>query len=287
MPELPEVETVRRSLEPLLVGQTITGLEIGTFAGVLGVVGYDLADAALRGRRIVAVRRRGKYLLVDLDDGSGIEIHLRMTGHVQVTPRKDDPIRFQHLAILLANGMDLRFADQRKFGRVIVHPGNPELGIKTKLGPEPFSPEFTADYLAGVLRSRVAAIKTLLLDQRIVAGIGNIYADEALFLAGIHPGRAGGSLTEAEVSELHRTILQTLIAGIELRGTSFSSYRDATGQPGENQHTLQVYGRGRLGLPCYRCGAQLQYAVYGGRTSHYCPFCQPLASRSGESRSRE
>jgi formamidopyrimidine-DNA glycosylase len=275
MPELPEVETVRRSLEPFLIGQSITGLEVGAFAGVLGEIAGDLAEAALRGRRIESVRRRGKYLLVDLDNGTGIEIHLRMTGHLEITPRDAEPIRFQHLAIQLGNGMDIRFADQRKFGRVIVHFGDPELGIKTKLGPEPLSDDFTPDYLIGVLRKRTAAIKSLLLDQRIIAGIGNIYADEALFLAGIHPGRAGGSLTKSEATELHRTIRQTLLAGIENRGTSFSSYRDATGQPGENQNALQVYGRGRAGLPCPRCGAPLQFLIFSARTSHYCPNCQP------------
>lgn len=278
MPELPEVETVRRSLEPHLLGQTIAGLRVGAFVGVLGDLAPDLAAAALTGRSIVAIRRRGKYLLIDLDDGSGIEIHLRMTGQLEFRPRDVEPIRFEHLAIQLGSGIDLRFADQRKFGRVIVHPGDPELGIKTKLGPEPLSDAFTAASLAASLARRTAAIKSLLLDQRIIAGIGNIYADEALFLAGVHPGRPGGSLSEHEIERLHETIRRTLQAGIENRGTSFSSYRDADGQSGENQHALRVYGRGRAGLPCLQCGAPLQFLIFSARTSHYCPVCQPAPS---------
>jgi formamidopyrimidine-DNA glycosylase len=278
MPELPAVETVRRSLEPLLIGQTIIGLQVGDFAGVLGSISPELAAAALMNRRITGVRRRGKYLLIDLDDGSGIEVHLRMTGHLEITPRVAAPLRFQHVAIQLSNDTDLRFADQRKFGRVIAHPGDPALGIKTKLGPEPLSDEFSVEYLTQVLSKRTAAIKSLLLDQRVVAGIGNIYADEALFLAGIHPGRPGGSLTESEIRLLHRVIQETLLAGIEHRGTSFSSYRDANGRQGENQHRLQVYGRGRNGSPCFRCGQPLAFLVFSGRTSHFCPHCQSLAT---------
>lgn len=275
MPELPEVETIRRTLEPVLVGQEITGLNVGEFAGVLGSRSAEVAGTILAGRRIAAVRRRGKFLLIDLDDGSGIEVHLRMTGTVQLTPTGTEPLRFQHLAIHLANDMDLRFADQRKFGRVIVHPGDPLLGISTRLGPEPLSDEFTSKYLAGILRKRTAAIKSLLLDQRIVAGLGNIYADEALFLARIHPARAGRSLSPAETQLLRDAIREALAAGIEHRGTTFSSYRDGTGKTGEHQHRLRVYGRGRGGLPCLACGQPLAFLVIGGRTSHFCPHCQP------------
>jgi len=223
------------------------------------------------------LRRRGKFLFVDLDDGAGLEIHLRMTGHLEVTDSNAPPLRFEHLAVHLANSTDLRFADQRKFGRVIFHEGDPELGLKTRLGPEPLSAGFTSSYLAETLARRTAPIKSLLLDQRIVAGIGNIYADEALFLARIHPRRAGGSLTLSEVRSLHRATRRVLQAGIDNRGTTFSSYRDGTGRSGENQHRLNVYGRGRREEPCPRCGRPLAYLVIGQRTSHYCPHCQPIS----------
>jgi len=280
MPELPEVETVRRSLEPIVVGRTIIDLDVGSFASVLGTISFDHARAALVGRRLTGIRRRGKFLLIDLDDESGIEVHLRMTGQLEVADRGAPPLRFQHLAILLNNGLDLRFADQRKFGRVIIHDGDPALALKSKLGPEPLETDFTSSYFQGVLRGRTAAIKSLLLDQRLVAGIGNIYADEALFLARIHPQRPGGSLAAVEVDALVSAMRDVLGSAIDQRGTTFRSYRDGTGQAGENQHRLNVYGRGRRGEPCFRCGTPLAYLVIGQRTSHFCPECQPLEIES-------
>lgn len=276
MPELPEVETVRRSLEPAIVGQTIAGLSVGAFAGVLGGMDPSIAAALATGRTISSVRRRGKYLLLDFAGGGGIEIHLRMTGQLQIALRDDPPLRFEHAAIQLANGTDVRFADQRKFGRVIVHASDPELGLKTKLGPEPLAAAFTADLLAAILEKRRAPIKSVLLDQRAIAGIGNIYADEALFRTGIHPLRPANSLTGEEVRRLHRNIRLVLRQGLERRGTSFSSYRDAKGQTGTNQEFLLVYGRGRSGLPCPRCKKPLHFLVIGARTSHFCPNCQRL-----------
>jgi len=278
MPELPEVETVRRTLEPAIVQQTISGLTVGAFSGVLGGMEPELANALLTGRRVRSIRRRGKYLLIDLDDGSGIEVHLRMTGHIELAPVERDPIRFQHLALHFENGIDLRFADQRKFGRVIVHAGNPELGLKTKLGPEPLSSDFTSVVLAAILGKRYAPIKSALLDQKAIAGIGNIYADEALFLSRIHPLRPAKSLTPEEIRKLHRNIRRVLNSGLEHRGTTFSSYRDANGESGENQQHLYVYGRGRSGGACPHCGHPLTHLVISARTSHFCPNCQRLPS---------
>jgi formamidopyrimidine-DNA glycosylase len=276
MPELPEVETVRRSIEPALLGRRITGLTVGTFPGVLGGMEPDLAAALLIDRRVTAIRRRGKYLLFDLDDGSGIEIHLRMTGHLELANAADAPIRFQHLTLHFDGDQDLRFADQRKFGRVIVHAGNPELGLKTKLGPEPLSPQFTSSMLANILAKRSAPIKSALLDQKAIAGIGNIYADEALFLSSVHPLRPARSLTTDEVKRLHRNIRKVLNSGLDHRGTSFSSYRDGNGEAGENQQHLHVYGRGRSGGACPKCGHPLAHLVISARTSHFCPNCQKL-----------
>jgi formamidopyrimidine-DNA glycosylase len=277
MPELPEVETVRRSLEPAINQQVISGLSVGAFEGVLGGMAPSLAHSLLSGRTVTGVRRRGKYLLVDLDDGSGIEIHLRMTGQVQLVERDAPSLRFQHLAIHLANGRDIRFADQRKFGRVIVHSGNPEHGLKTRLGPEPLDASFTAAILERTLSRRSAPIKSVLLDQRAIAGIGNIYADEALFRSRVHPIRPAASLDHDEVRRLHRNIRLVLRDGLEHGGTSFSSYRDANGDSGTNQNHLLVYGRGRVGGPCPRCGSPLRHLVISSRTSHFCPNCQPEA----------
>jgi formamidopyrimidine-DNA glycosylase len=276
MPELPEVETVRRSLEPALLGRTISGLTVGDFVGVLGGTDPETAAARLANRRIDAIRRRGKYLLIDLDDGSGVEIHLRMTGHLQIATAGDAKLRYEHVSIQFDNDLELRFADQRKFGRVILHAVNPELGLKTKLGPEPLGPEFTAALLATILAKRTAAIKAVLLDQKAIAGIGNIYADEALFISRIHPQRPANSLTESEIRSLHRSIRRVLQAGVDRRGTSFSSYRDANGEAGENQQYLAVYGGGRKGNACPRCGKPLTHVVIAARTSHYCPHCQRL-----------
>ena len=281
MPELPEVETVRRSLEPIVVGRMIVGLDVGDFAGVLGSVPVELAVAALVGRTVNGIRRRGKFLLIDLDDESGIEIHLRMTGNLELAHRDAPPLRFQHLSLQLDNGLDLRFADQRKFGRVIVRAGDPALELNTKLGPEPLDGGFTSTYLQDALRKRTAPIKSLLLDQRVVAGIGNIYADEALHLARIHPNRPGGSISPSEADALVCAITKVLKSGIEHRGTTFSTYRDGTGREGHNQHRLAVYGRGRRGEPCNRCGNPLAYLVIGQRTSHFCPHCQPIERAAG------
>jgi formamidopyrimidine-DNA glycosylase len=282
MPELPEVETVRRSLAPAIAGRTITGLRVGAFAGVLD--GADPAQVAARltGRVVTAVRRRGKYLLIDLDDGSGIEIHLRMTGHLELVDSDAPDLRFQHLAISFDNGRELRFADQRKFGRVIFHAENPEHGIKTKLGPEPLLPAFTAACLTAILARRGSAIKAVLLDQTAIAGIGNIYADEALFRSRIHPLTPANQLTFTQVRSLHRSIRAVLQSGIDHRGTSFSSYRDANGAEGGNQHHLAVYGRGRTGGPCPRCGRPLAHLVIASRTSHFCPRCQRVERPSKE-----
>jgi formamidopyrimidine-DNA glycosylase len=276
MPELPEVETIRRSLLPGLVGQTITGVRFGAFPGVVGAMDPGFFTAVVIGRLVTDIRRRGKYLLIDLDDGSGIEVHLRMTGNLTLCHGDADPIRFEYLALTLSNGSSLRYSDQRKFGRVLYRADFVGAALEQKLGPEPLSSRFTADYLTRRLRNRTAPIKALILDQRIIAGVGNIYADEALFRSRLHPLRAGGSLTEHEITSLVRSIRHVLRAGIENRGTSFSSYRDGYGEAGANQFRLRIYGRGRSGEPCLRCGGPLTIVQAGGRSSHVCVRCQPL-----------
>jgi formamidopyrimidine-DNA glycosylase len=275
MPELPEVETVRMSLEPSVVGRTIVDLRVGAFKGVVGEEDADAVAARVRGRRIVALRRRGKYLIADLDDDTALLIHLRMTGSLVRLDHDAQPQRFEHLAIALDDGTELRFADQRKFGRVLHIPPSAIAALDARLGPEPLSPHFTSDALAHSLSRRSGRLKSVLLDQSLIAGLGNIYVDEALFRARIHPLRDADSLTLAEVRRLHHAIRAVLREGLTNRGTSFSSFRDGYGASGNNQHNLRVYGRGASGAPCPRCGGPLVRLTIGGRGSHVCPQCQP------------
>jgi formamidopyrimidine-DNA glycosylase len=278
MPELPEVETVRRGLEPHVRGRTIVAVRVGDFAGVIGDEDPVSVACRLTGRRLEALRRRGKYLIADLDDGSALLIHLRMTGSLVLTNRAAPPVRFQRVAIELDDGNDVRFSDQRKFGRIL-HVLPEEVGdLDRRLGPEPLEARFTAADLADRLRRRSGPIKSVLLDQSLVAGLGNVYVDEALFRARLHPLRPSNALSASDVRLLHRAIRSVLREGLDNRGTSFSSFRDAEGRAGANQHNLRVYGRGRVGGPCPRCGTPLTRLVVGGRGSHVCLRCQPESS---------
>jgi formamidopyrimidine-DNA glycosylase len=275
MPELPEVETVRRSLIPALVGRSVTGVVLRDFPGVIGSLDPQAFAALIQDRRIEEIRRRGKYLLIDFDDGSGLIVHLRMTGSLMTSPAEAAPVRFEHIAFWLDDGSSLRFADQRKFGRIEYRPSENRTPLEAKLGPEPLTGRFSSAYLMRALAKRTASIKAMILDQRIVAGVGNIYADEALFRSRIHPLTQAGQLSEQQVASLVRSIKTVLRSGIDNRGTTFSSYRDGNGEAGTNQERLRVYGRGRRGEPCPRCGQSLVTLVAGGRTSHVCLRCQP------------
>ena len=278
MPELPEVETVRRSLLPL-VGRSIHWVALGTFAGVLGSLDPDAFATLVDRRAITGFRRRGKYLFIDLDDGAALVIHFRMTGQLVSMPAAEPPIRFEHLVLGLDDGGSLRFADQRKFGRVIYLPPSAQDPVDARLGPEPLSDALSGSYLHGYTRKRTASIKALLLDQRAIAGLGNIYVDEALWLAQIHPLTPAGLLTEPEAVRLSDAIKAVIAGGIEHRGVTISHFVDGDGAAGENQHHLNAYGRGRRGEPCMRCGTPMQWLTVGGRTSHYCPDCQPAPLR--------
>jgi formamidopyrimidine-DNA glycosylase len=219
--------------------------------------------------------------MIDFDDGAGLIVHLRMTGSLTVVRADDPPLRFEHLSINFETGASLRFADQRKFGRILYRPASVRRPLEGKLGPEPLSARFSATYLAVRLKGRTAPIKALVLDQRIIAGIGNIYADEALFRSRIHPQRPGGELSNVEIASLTRSVKHVIRHAIERRGTTFSSYRDGNGESGGNQRFLQVYGRGRTEEPCLRCGRPLAILTVDGRTSHYCPHCQRLSAKEG------
>ena len=277
MPELPEVETVRAIAARELPGRTIAGVTFRDFPGVVGDVAPDAFGAMVTGRTIGQPERRGKYLLLPLDDGTALMVHLRMTGRLLVVPRELPPVRFEHLAIHLDGDRDLRFADQRKFGRVLLLPlDEARAHLDGTLGPEPLERRFTADYLRGRLHGRTAPIKAFLLDQRNVAGLGNIYVDEALYRSRIHPLTPAGSLSEPQVRSLVRSIRAVLRSAIANQGTTFSTFENPYGERGTNASALKVYGRARRGEPCVRCGSPLAWMRLGGRGTSYCPRCQRL-----------
>jgi len=274
MPELPEVETVRAGLASEIIGRRITAIVPGDFAGVMGDIGIDQSEARVVDREIVEITRRGKYLILLFPDGDGIVIHLRMTGVVTLEARTAPLPRFHRLTLNLDGPVDVRFADQRKFGRIVAATSDDVAALDSRLGPEPLSSDFTVESLHLSLRNRSAPVKAILLDQTVVAGLGNIYVDEALYRASIHPRMPAGSIGEDGLIALHGAIRAVLEDGVRFRGTSFSSYRNANGSAGENQHHLAVYGRAARSEPCLRCGNPLARIVVGGRGTHYCPHCQ-------------
>ena len=286
MPELPEVETVRRRLATCLPGLLLREVVVNDWT--VSVQTEQELNAYLAGRRVTGLRRRGKYLLVDLGpleepaDGpaaagpagpSVAVIHLRMTGQLVFRPQPGErPARFEWR---LEPATTLFFQDVRRFGRLWALEPAAEDGFFASrgMGPEPFGPEFTVAYLRGALRDRRAPLKAFLLDQRRIAGVGNIYADEALFRARLHPLRAAGSVGPREARRLHAALLETLQAGIDHEGSSIESFIDPAGRRGSFQEILNVYQR--TGEPCRVCGATVERVVVGGRGTHYCPGCQP------------
>ncbi len=279
MPELPEVETTARGLRRLIVGRTVVGVSGVDWPRMLPNTSEDRLDALLRGRSVAAVDRRGKYLLLRFERGAHVAIHRKMTGNLLLRQRGDAAERHTHLTIGLDDGCELRFVDPRKFGRVYAFESQAELEafLAGRLGPEPLA-ELDAETLARRLAGRRGRIKSLLLDQTFLAGVGNLYADEALWEAGIHPMRPADSLTSGEIERLAGAIKHVLELAIERRGTSFSDYRDAEGLLGENQDYLNVYGRAASGSRpaqlCPRCGASIERLLVGQRSSHFCPRCQ-------------
>ncbi len=269
MPELPEVETVRRRLAACLPGLVVDGVVVND--PVVSVqTAAELRDA-LQGRRIVRLRRRGKYLIVELD-GVLLVVHLRMTGRLLLAPEPGSPR--PRFVLRLRPAGELFFYDTRRFGRVWALPGAAEDGFFAAMGPEPFGASFTTDYLRGALEGRVAPLKSFLLDQRRIAGVGNIYADEAAFRARLSPLRVAGSLGPGEVARLRDALLETLQLGIDHEGASIESFVDPAGSRGAFQEILNVYGRG--GEPCRVCGTPVRRVELGGRGTHFCPRCQPL-----------
>lgn len=269
MPELPEVETVARALRPQLVGRSITGVR-NTWPRHI-----DRPDSAelrhrLQGLTVRDATRRAKFLVFPLTGEETLIIHLRMTGHLAVVDASLPTDKHTHTVFELDNGQELRFRDTRKFGRVyLVQDPQEVLGA---LGPEPLADDFTAESLAAIIEGRKRLLKPFLLDQSMIAGIGNIYADEALFYARLHPERRTDTLSRAEIEALHAGIRHTLALGIAREGASISTYVKPDGQKGDMQNAVNVFRR--TGQSCYRCGDVIQRIIVGGRSTHYCATCQ-------------
>ena len=272
VPELPEVETIRRDLEPLVRGRRITAIDVdpGTVRLLVGA-SIEALQAALVGRTITDLGRRGKYLLFGLDDGRTFVVHLRMTGRLVWRDRSAPAEPYERARIELDDGHDLRWGDLRKFGtwRIVDDPAE----VAAKLGPEPIDANFTLALFRYALAGRRAPIKATLLDQRRMSGLGNIYVDEALFEARVRPDTPAGEVSPAATRRLHQACRLVLERGIENRGASFRDYVDGQGQEGRQHMYVKVFRR--QGKPCYTCGTTIERTVVGGRGTHYCPKCQP------------
>ena len=293
MPELPEVETIARQLRELVVGRTVEAFE-SLWIRLTEPVPAEHVAARLRGRRITGVRRRGKFVVFDLDGGEALVVSLRMTGQLLFHENGAPAERFLRAVIRFTDGTALHFADTRKFGRMVIvdaavldgRRGLPPKGRALPFGPrraraplhesigiEPLSRAFTVRWLTEFLRRRKRApLKPLLLDQRGIAGVGNIYAIEALWRARLHPLRKAGSLRAQEILRLHEALRWVLRKGIRFGGASRRDYVDARGNEGRMQREFQVYGR--AGEPCPRCGRAVVRTVVAGRGTFHCPRCQ-------------
>jgi formamidopyrimidine-DNA glycosylase len=274
VPELPEVETVRRRLEPSLIGRRFDRVEIADARLTRPLDPVEVA-AELQGERVAAVDRRGKYLIVRFESGRALLVHLRMTGTLlhdaDGTRREDDSHR--RAVVNLDDGSDVIYRDVRRFGTwLLAEPDELEPYLAERLGREPLEAAFTTKRLAEALAGRRAPVKAAILDQRRLAGVGNIYADEALWRARIHPTRPAGELGADELHALHRGIRDALRAGIERQGATLRDYRTPDGGSGRMQHEFKVYGR--EGEPCDRCGRPIEKIRAAGRGTWFCPNCQ-------------
>ncbi len=275
MPELPEVETYVRDLAPQLAGRRVTGARVTWPRTIASPPAPDFVQS-IAGAVFQGFGRRGKYMLLGLEDGRTLVVHLRMTGKFEIAPPGAVPGKHVHVVMDLDDGRSIHFQDTRKFGRIWLT--DDVNAVLARLGPEPLSADFAPEYLATRLAGRKASIKALILDQGIVAGVGNIYADETLFRAGIHPARPAGALSRDEITDLHLAIVEILARAIELQGSSLGTsnlqnYSRPGGQPGGFQEEHWVFRR--TGEPCVRCGHPVERIVLAQRGTHFCPVCQP------------
>ena len=272
MPELPEVETVRRQLDPRVRGATLTAIDVRDPRWCVPLAPMALREA-LEGRRVAALGRRGKYLDLELHDDIHLLMHLRMTGTLLYRP--PDEVPHTRVVLTFDGSARLHFVDPRRFGTGELVLGSDALSafFATRLGVEPFDDAFTAAALRERARGRRGPVKPFLLDQRTVAGVGNIYADEALFRAGVHPLRAAGSLRPGQYARLRDGVRDALTAGIAARGASIDDFRDLDGARGSYQDRFLVHRR--EGEPCPVCSTPIRKLVVGGRATYVCVRCQP------------
>ncbi len=293
MPELPEVETLARDLRATVVGRKITKATVSPDAPrLVQEMPVEVFESGLRNRRIESVSRRGKYLILELDKDLWWVMHRRMSGNVLLRPADAPDEVYIRARFLLDDGNELRFVDLRKFGTMWLT-DDPE-PIFAGLGPEPLSDEFTDEVLRETLKKRSTAIKPVLLDQAAIAGVGNLYADEALHYAGIHPRQPAATLKKDEVSKLRESIVRALEQGLANLGSSVGNVADEevslrdhvnlNGESGKNQEYLVAYGR--EGRPCRACGTAIERIKLAQRSAHFCPKCQPLRRRKGTSKKR-
>ena len=272
MPELPEVETIRRELEPLLAGRTIVHAEIGDPRLTRPRAPAELAGG-LEGERISMLGRRGKYLLVGFESTRTLVVHLRMTGSLRHRQAGGDLLPNERARLELDDGSELVYRDVRRFGTwCLLDAVELEGYLAARVGPEPLAPEFTPGLLAGRLAGRRTTLKAALLDQRTLAGLGNIYVDEALWAARLHPAAVTGSLTRQAVVRLHGAIREVLELGIARQGATLRDYALPDGEAGSMQNEFRVYGR--ESKPCERCGAAISKTRIAGRGTLFCPRCQ-------------
>lgn len=270
MPELPEVETTLRGLIPHLLGRQVTQVLVRTPA-LRWPLPPHLAEL-LRGRTIRGLSRRAKYLLIAFDHGTML-LHLGMSGHLRMVSCTTPAGKHDHVDLQLSDGQQLRYHDPRRFGALLWIEQDPHSHpLLRQLGPEPFAPEMTGDYLYSLAQGRRATVKSFVMDQKVVVGVGNIYASEALFRAGIHPQRAAGRISKARFEDLAEAIREVLSAAIAAGGTTLRDFANAAGRPGYFSQQLRVYGRS--GQPCPGCGAVLCQQRIAQRASYFCPRCQ-------------
>ena len=272
MPELPEVETIRRRLEPLLSGRKIVRAEIDDARLTRPLAPGEVASG-LDGERISTLGRRGKYLLVRFESGRALVVHLRMTGSLRHRPAEGDLLAYERARLELDDGSQLVYRDVRRFGTWrLLEAGELESYLPGRVGPEPLAPDFSPDLLRGALAGRCTALKAALLEQRTLAGLGNIYVDETLWAARLHPATPAGSLSRQATARLHGAIREALQLGIARQGATLRDYALPDGESGSMQNEFRVYGR--EGKPCDRCGTPIAKTRIAGRGTWFCPRCQ-------------
>ena len=269
MPELPEVETTRRGLEPLIVNRQITSVHIYQNR-LRWEIPSHLSDT-LKNQTINKISRRAKYLLIDFKGGQ-LVMHLGMSGSISVVPTSESLKKHHHFELKLDNSMSMRFHDPRRFGSILWQKNNEQLSLFKNLGPEPLSSEFNGNTLYLSSRGKKKNIKTFIMDSNIVAGVGNIYASESLFLAGISPKRVAGKTSTKRYQILTQCIKQVLSEAINNGGTTLNDFSNIDGEPGYFSQVLSVYGRNDM--PCYRCDGTIKRIIQNQRASYYCPKCQ-------------